>query len=371
MRAHRWRKPGAMHSLPGPLPAMRSHRFLLAATVLAMLLPVVAAHARIRTYPASVEIGMADVIAVGTAIRFHDAASVSFALEQPLRGSIPGKELRVSLPPHAELVDADGAPPGATLRAATRRQATRSAPWSASWLSAAANRAFAVALDTCCTSGAISLAVTACSAPFSPAIPRVSTSCAGCCRTCRHGARHAEGLATMLVTDTPRVASGDDIEVSFGLKNVADAPLSLHFGGARDERSHFTLHITGPDGRRVGAQPHPELDAASLTHFFRHMSAVRTLSLAPGESTFLPSEPINTAGGRMGIQGTTRFQPLPDAAARPLPHRRHCATLPSRCCAEVAAARDPCRLSARPGSPVGNCQRDDVLRRCWRKLDLR
>lgn len=310
MRAHRLRNPGTMHSLPGPLPAIRSHRFLLAATVLAVLLPVVAAHARIRTYPASVEIGMADVIAIGIAIRFHDAASVSFALEQPLRGSIPGKELRVGLPSHTELVDADGA-----------QQAQRCGPQPD-------DRDTQRALERVVVVGGSQLGIR-CRARYVLYLGRDlaghhrlqraflasdSTRLDELRRLLPHvpaWGKARQGLATMLVTDTPRVASGDDIEVSFGLKNVADEPLLLHFGGARDERSHFTLHITGPDGRRVGAQPHPELDGDSLTHFFRHMSTVGTLSLAPGESTFLPSEPINTAGGGWGYKEQLDFSHYP------------------------------------------------------------
>lgn len=299
-----------MHSLAGRLPAMRSHRFLLAASVLAMLLPVVAAHARIRTYPASVEIGMADVIAVGTAIRFHDAESVSFSLEQPLRGSIPGKELRVSLPPHAELVDADGAPPAQRCGPVpddgdTQRTLERVVVVGDSQPGIHCRARYVVYLGRDFAGRhrlqrAFLASDTTRFDQLRRLLPHVPA-----------WGKARRGLATMLVTDTPRVASGDDIEVSFGLKNVGDAPLSLHFGGARDQRSHFTLHIIGPDGRRVGAQPHPELDAASLTHFFRHMSAVRTVSLAPGESLFLPREPINTAGGGWGYKERLDFSHYP------------------------------------------------------------
>lgn len=300
----------------GPLPATRSHHFLLAASVLALLLPVVAAQARIRSYPPSVEIGMADAIAIGTALRFHagedDAApSVRFAVEQLLRGSVRGKELRVSLPPHSELIEAENAPEAqrcagpASADADAKRVLERVVVVGGSTQSIRCRARYVLYL------GRDSVGRYRLQRAF-PA------SEAGRLEALRELLPHVpawgkarRGLATMLVTDTPLVASGDRIEVSFGLKNVGDAPLSLHLGGARDARSHFTLHIIGPDGRRVAAQPHPELDADSLTHFFRHMSAVGTLRLEPGESTFLPSDSINTAGGGWGYQEQLDFSYYP------------------------------------------------------------
>lgn len=286
----------------------------LAAGILLLLLPVAAIQARIKIHPASVEIGMADVIVIAKASRFidmgADAPDVIFAVQRYLRGSGPRDELTVGLAPGSELVDADAAPGSPRCGRPVDRD-----PEERSLEGMTVVGGFVLEIR-CRDSYLLYLG----HAPqgryrlqraFSvDDIERLEILHKLLPHIPPWGAPR-QGLAAILVTDMPRVAAGEDIEVSLGLKNVGAVPLRLHLGGTRDQRSHFTLSIDGPDGRVIDARPHPELDQDSMDHFFRHMSAVKTLTLKPGEATFLPAEPINSAGGGWGYKERLDFSYYP------------------------------------------------------------
>lgn len=287
---------------------------LIAAGIWLWLFPA-AMHARIKTYPASVEIGMADAIVIATARRFidtdTDSPEVAFAVQRYLRGSGPRDELSVSLPPGSQLVDPD-APSGSPVCGQPladsdpeERSLERVTLVSGIVMEIRCRDSYLLYLGRGLEGRyrlqrAFSADDTERMEILRKLLPHVPS----------WGAPR-QGLAAMLVTDMPRVAAGDDIEVSLGLKNVGDVPLHLHLGGTRDQRSHFTLSIAGPDGRLVEARPHPELDQDSMDYFFRHMSAVETLTLGPGEAKFLPAEPINSARGGWGYKQRIDFSYYP------------------------------------------------------------
>lgn len=291
------------------LPALR------AAGILLLLFPAAAMHARIKTYPASVEIGMADAIVIATASRFIDADAdspdVAFAVQRYLRGSGPRDELPVSLPPGSHLVDLDAASGSPVCGQPVvdsdpeERRLDRVTLVSGIILEIRCRDSYLLYLGRgpegrYRLQRAFSADDTERLEILRKLLPHVPS----------WGAPR-QGLSAMLVTDMPRVAAGDEIKVSLGLKNVGDVPLHLHYGGTRDQRSHFTLSIAGPDGRLVGARPHPELDQDSMDHFFRHMSAVKTLTLEPGEANFMPTEPINSARGGWGYKERLDFSYYP------------------------------------------------------------
>jgi hypothetical protein len=309
--------PNAMPLRPFRLSAMQPHRCLRAAGIaLALLLFAAAAQSRIRTYPASVEIGMADAIAIGTAVRFYQpgddgTVGVGFAVESYLRGSGPRGRLLVQLPQFSGLIEAHGTPE--SRRCAVPVPQNDDGQRSLERVTVVGGSSFEIRCRDRhvlylrrSPDGRYHLQRTF-PASESERLDRLRELLAHV----PAWGKPRQGLATILVTDTPRVAPGDDIEVSLGLKNVSRTPLLLHLGGARDERSHFTLVIVGPDGQRVAAQPHPELDADSMAHFFRHMSEIRTLRLEPGEANFLPSESINSARGGWGYKEQLDFSYYP------------------------------------------------------------
>lgn len=260
---------------------------------------------------------MADAIVIGTAMHFgegrnEDAARVGFVVHRYLRGSGARGDLIVSLPPGSELEEGTGASAsqhcahsgdgnprsdqnlepiqvtgGGTLRIRCRDRYVL-------FLEKRADGTYklqrAFAADDSKRGGALRKLL--------PHIPS-------------WGKPSSKGLAAMIITDTPHVSPGDDIELSLGLKNLGSAPVQLNFGGAREERSHYTLRLVGPGDSIISASPHPALDKKGLDHFFTHLSRRETLTLEPGASFFLPKEPINSAQGGWGYKEQLDFSFYP------------------------------------------------------------
>jgi len=288
---------------------------------LLLLAPLLAASplwARIRFVPASVKIATADAIVIGTAKRFHvgkavDPHEVSFSVHRYLRGVGPRGELRVRLPIGSELEEATGA---RASRPCTQLVASAAADQAEDELvriqivggSAPTIRCrnrYVLFLGQGADGGfKLQSAVDASDRQQVRALrallPKVPS-----------WGEPTQGLAAIIVTDTPRVALGDDIDVSMGVKNLGDTPIELHVGGGRQQRSHFTLDIRGPAGKQVEPQPHPSLTASSFAEFFAHQSRARTFTLQPGESTFLPRESINSAEAGWGYKEDLDFQFYP------------------------------------------------------------
>ncbi|MGQ0798842.1 MAG: hypothetical protein ACT4NL_01860 [Pseudomarimonas sp.] len=288
--------------------------------VLAALLQATAVQARIRVLPASVEIGMADAIVIGTANQFHAGGTsephqVTFAVHRYLRGSGPLKEVLVSLPWGGELEERPGA--SATKRCAqpVEDNVAEDEAHELERIQVIGGSAPGI---RCGERYVLFLGVQ----PGSEyKLQRAfATHDRQRLRTLRQLLPHVppwgpptRGLAALIVTDTPRAAQGEDIELSLGLRNMGDAPIQLHFGGTRKQRSHTTLDIVGPRGVKVAAQPHPALTERSFEEFFAHQSEVKTFTLEPGQTTFLPMESINSARAGWGYKEDFdfHFYPLP------------------------------------------------------------
>ena len=122
----------------------------------------------------------------------------------------------------------------------------------------------------------------------------------------------ASGLAVVLLPKIDAWPASDGVTLQFGIRNVSDHAIQINYvGDSQAKRAFVALDIVDRSGKRVGALPHPDLDAKGIRGFFVRFGTNKPVVLAPGEYFFQRLNRINRAGGGTGYKDELGFQFYP------------------------------------------------------------
>jgi hypothetical protein len=306
-----------------PLPSsgsVRKHAVLRALTLLALvnLCWLQPAAARLRFTDTAEQIARADFIVVGRTVSVAQGAParIKLKIERSIMGGASGT---LQLDPSDWLVDW---PAGKTCESLVSAKA---------YAAAQAGRAVVIGgtsnVLTCGARRTFFLTVMPSSKPARN--PVITLSRVGTARRAEIAGLQtaiqrlpkwrttAFGLAVILLPKIDAWPDAQGLSLRFGIRNVSDHPIQLHYGGnRRAQRSFVALDIVDRRGKHVAGLPLPYVDAKDMQEFFVLFGASKPIWLAPGEYFFQGLDRITQAQAGGGYKDELDFQYYPLAPGR-------------------------------------------------------